>query len=118
MKDNTIYIGVEIAFMLACIVFGVSLWGNLLGAFNWLVELGHPYLWSAGFMFIINLGHYLWGFFHTDDDFSDIPTRGMMTSYFDYQRIGIRIMALLTIGPSQHLRRAIELAQADVDEAE
>lgn len=118
MKDRTVFIGVEIAFMMVCTVLGVSLWGNLIGALRSWVNLGNPYLWSMGFMLVINLGHYLWGFFHTDDDLSDIPTRGMMTSYFDYQRIGIRIVAFLTIGPSMYLRRAIELSKADDEEEE
>ena len=118
MKDSTVFIGVEIVLMMICIVFGITVWGNLIGALRPLVNLGNPYLWSTGFMLFINLGHYLWGFFHTDDDISDIPTRGLMTSYFDFYRIGIKITAFLTIGPSLHLRRAIELAKEDSEEGD
>jgi hypothetical protein len=113
MKDGAIYIGVELGFMVACIAFGIGVWGRLIGVFSWLIELGNPYLWAAGLMFVLNIGHYMWGLFYADDDISDIPTRGLMTSYFDYYRISIRIFAFLTIGPSMHLRRAIELSKAD-----
>lgn len=116
MKDSTIYIGVEIFFLMLCTAFGVSVWGNLIGALSWLGIPGDPYLWAVGFMFVVNLAHFLWGFFHTDDDISDIPTRGMMTNYFDYYRIGLRIVAFLTIGPSMHLQRAIELSREDASD--
>ena len=118
MKDSSIQIGVEIGFMVACIVVGIRVWGGLIDAFSWLIDLGNPYLWSTALMFVINVGHYMWGLFYADDDISDIPTRGLMTSYFDYYRISIRIFAFLTIGPSMHLRRALELSLEDSDEDE
>ena len=55
MKDKTIYIGVEISLMLACIVIGIAAWGGLINAFSVWVNLGNPHLWAAGLMFIINV---------------------------------------------------------------
>jgi len=118
MRDRSIQIWVEVGFMVACVVFGIGAWAGLIDAFSWLIEIRYPHLWSAGLLFLINIGHYIWGLFYADDDISDIPTRGLMTSYFDYYRIGIRIFAFLTIGPSMHLRRALELSREDPEDSD
>ena len=108
-KNTTIEIGVDLFLMIVCAVFGIGLWGSLIGAMRWLIPLERPYLWAAGLMLLLNIGHYIWGLFHVEDDISDIPARGMMTSYWDFQRIAVRIAAFLTIGPSIYLRQAAEL---------
>ena len=109
MKNTSIEIGVDLFLMIVCAVFGIGLWGSLIGGMRWLIALERPHLWAAGLMLLLNTGHYIWGLFHVEDDISDIPTRGLMTSYWDFQRIVVRIVAFLTIGPSMYLRRAADL---------
>ena len=120
MKDNSqdtsIEIVLDLIFMLVCIALGIAIWGGLIRAMDGLIPLERPYLWAAGLMLLLNTGHYLWGFFHTEDDISDIPTRGLMTNYWDYYRIGIRIFAFLTIGPSIYLQRALERYRSSASE--
>ena len=115
MKERSIQILVEYGLMTVCIVVGIRIWGGLIAALQWLTPIPHPYLVAACLLAVLNTGHFLWGFFHTDPDISDIPTRGMMTSYFDLQRIGIRILAFLTIGPSVYLQQAIVLTRISDD---
>ena len=116
MKENLIEIILDLIFMLVCTALGIGIWGGLIRAMDGLIPIERPYLWAAGLILLLNTGHYLWGLFHTDDDISDIPTRGMMTNYWDYHRVGIRIAAYLTIGPSIFLQRAIERQKSDSSE--
>ena len=108
MKDESIEIGIEFSLAVLCMALGIALWGAVLGLIKWLPILSRPYLWSTGFMLIINVGHYVWSFFLVDNDFSDIPTDRMLTQY-DFHRLVFRLLALMTIGPSVHLRRALSL---------
>ena len=57
-------------------------------------------------MLLLNTAHFLLGLSRSDEDFSDIQG-GMTASYLDYQRIIIRIIAIITTSPSVHLRQAI-----------
>jgi hypothetical protein len=116
MKETPIEICIDLLFMLVCAALGITIWGGLIRAIDWLIPIERPYLWGAGLMLLLNTGHYIWGLFHTDDDISDIPTRGMMTNYWDYHRVGIRIAAFLTIGPSIYLRRAVERHKSSCEE--
>ena len=111
MNERTIEILVDYFLMVVCIIVGINIWGILINAFEWLFHIPHPYLIATALLGVLNIGHFLWGFFYTDPDFSDIPIRGMMTSYFDLHRIGIRILAFITIGPSYYLQHAIELSK-------
>jgi hypothetical protein len=116
MNERYLRIAVEYFLMIVCAVVGIQTRGGLVTAFDWLVPKPDPYLIAAGFLGILNTGHFIWGIFYTDPDISDIPTQGLMTSYFDLQRIGIRILAFITIGPSVYLRQAINLSRpADED---
>jgi hypothetical protein len=116
MKNRNLRIAVEYFLMFVCAIVGIQIWGGLITAFEWLVPIPYPHLIAAGLLGVLNTGHFLWGLFHTDPDISDIPTQGLMTSYFDMQRIGIRILAFITIGPSVYLRQAINLSRpADED---
>jgi len=112
MRERSIQILVDYFLMVACTVVGIQIWGGLITAFEWLIPIPHPYLIVTALLGILNTGHFLWGFFYTDPDISDIPTRGLMTSYFDLQRIGIRILAFITIGPSVYLKQAIEMTRS------
>ncbi len=112
INERTLRIGVEYFLMLVCIVIGIRIWGGLVTAFDWWVPVPHPHLVAAGLLGLLNVGHFMWGLFHTDPDISDIPTQGLMTSCFDLQRIGIRILAFITIGPSVYLRQAINLSRS------
>jgi hypothetical protein len=107
MEDTHISILVDIFLMLVFLALGIKIWGSLLEGMKGLIPLEEPYLWSSGFMLLLNAAHFFLGLFHADDDFSEIHTRGLMTSYFDYQRIIIKIVAILTISPSVHLRQAV-----------
>lgn len=113
MNERTIQILVDYFLMVVCIVVGINIWGGLITAFEWLVHIPRPYLIATALMGVLNTGHFLWGIFYTDPDISDIPTRGMMTSYFDLQRIGIRIFSFITIGPSIYLQHAIEMSRTN-----
>ncbi len=113
MKNRALEIAVEYLLMLVCAVVGIQAWAGLITAFEWLVPVPYPYLVAAGLLGILNTGHFLWGLFYTDPDISDIPTRGLMTNYFDLQRIGIRILAFITIGPSYYLQQAINLSRTE-----
>ncbi len=55
-----------------------------------------------GLLSLINLGHFLCGYFHTDDDIGSVaPSRtGLMEPVHESDRVFIRAMAVLTIGPS------------------
>ena len=109
MNERTTQILVDYFLMVICIVVGIRIWGGLIAAFQWPAPIPHPYLIATALLGALNTGHFLWGIFHTDPDISDIPTRGLMTSYFDLQRIGIRILAFITIGPSVYLQKAIDM---------
>lgn len=111
MKERTVQILVDLILMLICTGIGIQIWGGLIAAFEWLVPVPLPRLIATVLLAVLNTGHFLWGLFYTDPDISDIPTRGLMTSYFDLQRIGVRIMAFITIGPSVYLQRAIETSR-------
>jgi hypothetical protein len=111
MNERTIRILVDYFLMIVCIVIGINIWGGLITAFEWLVPFSHPYLIATVLLAVLNTGHFLWGIFYTDPDISDIPTQGMMTSYFDFLRIGIRLFAFITIGPSHYLQHAITLSK-------
>ena len=108
MKDKSIEIGIELFLAALCMALGIGLCGSVLGLIKWLPILSRPYLWSTGFMLVLNVGHHVWGFFLVDNDFSDIPTDGMLTHY-DFHRLVFRLLALMTIGPSVHLGRALAL---------
>ena len=112
MNERSIQILVDYLLMVVCIAVSIHIWGGLIAAFEWIVHIPHPRLIAAALIGILNTGHFLWGIFYTDPDISDIPTRGMMTSYFDLQRIGIRILSFITIGPSVYLQHAIELSKS------
>lgn len=112
MKDTSVGIGVEVFLVAVCAALGIGLWGFLLSVIEWPVALGRPYLWATGFMLVLNLGHYVWGAFVVDHDFSDIPADGLMISWYDFQRLVWRLVALLTVGPSIHLRRAVGLLRS------
>ncbi|HUT23530.1 MAG TPA: hypothetical protein VM492_04225 [Sumerlaeia bacterium] len=107
MKDTLREVVVDVFLMLVFLALGVKIWGSMLEGMKGLIPLEKPYLWSSGFMLSLNAGHFFLGLFHTDDDFSGIHARGMMTSALDYQRIIIRIIAILTISPSVYLRQAV-----------
>ncbi len=111
MKERVVQMLVDMALALVCTGIGIQIWGGLISAFEWLVPVPHPYLIATALLAVLNTGHFLWGLFYTDPDISDIPTRGLMTSYFDLQRIGVRILAFISIGPSVYLQRAIEVSR-------
>ena len=111
MNGRTIQILIDCILMLVCAVIGIRIWAFLITAFEWLIPIPHPYLVAAAFLAILNIGHFLWGIFYTHPDISDIPTRGLMTSYFDLHRVAVRILAFVTIGPSVYLQRAIALTR-------
>ena len=116
MKDKSIEIGVEVSLVAVCSALGIGLWGFLIAQISWPLVLKRPYLWATGFMFIINAGHYIWEAFTVDDDFSDIPADGLMMSWYDVHRVVWRAVALLTVGPSIHLRRAVGLLRSRSEE--
>ena len=111
MKEHSSQILVDYLLMVVCLVVGIRIWGGLITAFDWIFSIPHPYLIAAALLGVLNTGHFFRGFFYTDPDISDIPTRGLMTSYFDLLRIGVKILAFITIGPSVYLRRAIEMGR-------
>ena len=114
MNERTIQILVNYLLMLVCAVIAIRIWAFLItAAFEWLIPSPHPYLIAAALIVILNIGHFLWGIFYTDPDISDIPTQGLMTSYFDLHRIALRILAFVTIGPSVYLQRAIALTRIE-----
>lgn len=117
MNERTLYKIADLVLAGICVVVGIYIWGGLIGAFNWLVPIPFPRLIAAALMAILNIGHFLWGFFHTDPDISDIHTEGIMTSYVDLQRIGIRILAFITIGPSVYIQHAIETSRSKQEES-
>ena len=112
MKDTSVEVGVEVFLVALGGALGIGLWGFLLSKISWPLVVRRPYLWATGFMFIINAGHYVWEAFTVDADFSDIPADGLMMSWFDFQRVVWRTLALLTVGPSIHLRRAVGLLRS------
>ena len=107
MKDTDKDILIDIFLMLIFLAVSITVWGSFLARMKGLIPLEKPYLWGSGFVLLLNTAHFFLGLFHTDDDFSNIHTRGMMTSYIDYQRIIIRFIAIITISPSVYLRQAI-----------
>jgi hypothetical protein len=107
--DNSVEIGVDIFLALLCFVLGIKVWASLIGTVRMFVQIKQPYLWSAIFMIVINVGHYLLGFFDAQPDISDIPTRGLMTSFPDIVSIISRIIAFVTICPSIYLKNAISI---------
>ena len=107
MKDTHTDILIDVFFMLIFLALSIKVWGFVLVRMKGFIPLEKPYLWSSCFVLLLNTAHFFLGLFRTDDNFSDIHARGMMTSYFDYQRIIIRIIAILTISPSVYLRQAI-----------
>jgi len=107
MADRNSEVLVDLFLMMVFFALGVWIWGSLLKGLQNFLPVREPYLWSGGFMLVINAGHFLFGFFRTDEDFSDIHGRGMMTAYSDYLRIVVRMIALITISPSVNLRLAI-----------
>jgi len=107
MTDRHSDVFVDVLLMLVFLALGVWIWGSLLKGLKDFLPVRDPYLWSGGFMLVINAGHFFFGLFRTDESFSDIHGRGMMTSYPDYIRIVTRIIALVTISPSVYMRLAI-----------
>jgi hypothetical protein len=116
MKDRSIEIGVEVFLVAVCSALGIGLWGFLIAQIGWTPVFRRPYLWASGLMFIINAGHYTWEALTVDDDFSDIPADGLMMSWYDFHRVLWRTLALLTVGPSIHLRRAVGLLRSPSEE--
>ena len=107
---------VDIFLMAGCLALGIAAWGRILEAVMSLLPLKEPYseqpyLLRAGFMLFLNAGHFFLGLFKADSNpFSHLLVRGrgpVRMSYFQYKMIGVRLFAILTVGPSTFLRQAI-----------
>ena len=102
---------VDIFLMAGCLAVGIAAWGRMLETLKTLIPLETPYLWSSGFMLSLNAGHFFLGLFKADSNpFSHLLVRGrgpVRMSYFQYKMIGVRLFAILTVGPSTFLRQAI-----------
>jgi hypothetical protein len=86
-------------------IVSVFVWGSILVQIEFLPL---PYLIAPLILGILNLGHFFFIGNYADFDISDIPTRGVMTSYVSSARIEWRILVFLTIGPSAYVREALD----------
>jgi len=64
---------------------------------------------SIIFVFTINIAHFLFGWFHSDDDISDLAPDEpiLMQSAYQAERVYVRILAIFTIGISHYSKHAI-----------
>ncbi len=115
-KSSLVEIGVDIFLLLLSFVVGIKVWASLIGILSGFVPIKRPYLWSTIFMIVINAGHFFLGFFDVESDISDIPTRGIMTSFPDFVSIIARIAAFVTICPSVYLKSAVRTYRANRSE--
>lgn len=122
MKDTftTVQIWVEFGIALLCFVLGARIWFFLFQALQQWRELPYPVLWSIGTTVLFNLIHFTWGFFHTDENIWDLPSGGSTFSmrYNEYLLFGVRIIAIVLIGTSIHLQKAIELTKTENEKTE
>ena len=120
MRDTvtTVQIWVEFGIAIACLVLGMRIWFILFEALHQARGLPYPALWSIGATTLFNLAHFCWGVFHTEETISDLPSGGitLASRYADFWLFGLRILAIILIGTSVHLQKAIELIQAEDEE--
>ena len=117
MKDTItiVQIWVEIAIALVCFALGVQVWLFFLGLLRpWLI-LPVPWAWALGTTCLINLLHFLFGFFHENETISDLPS-GAPTFALrnaDFFLFACRILGIVLIGASTHIQKALELTKVE-----
>ena len=109
-KDTQVDIGVGIFWAVVCGIVASVFWGVVLEFFIHLI-------WKANwgifpgvlFVIIINVAHFYFGWFHTEEDIGDLAPEkpGLMQSAFQDDRIHIRILAVISIGISLYTQHAL-----------
>ena len=103
---------IELFWALVCLAAAGVFWGYaFVKVDNAFIKSGQGQWFAIMFLLVINVSHFLWGFFHTSEDLAEAMSQAdrgpFMISPWMWDRIAIRITAFLTIGFSAYLQRAV-----------
>lgn len=104
MTDFWIDTGFAVGSLVVMTFFFVNASEILLGG---LLGLENAWIYGVGLVAAINVAHFFWGWFRVPDGLEGILPRGWRADALDLDRVGVRILALLTIGFSHYLKAAI-----------
>ncbi len=106
---------VQTFWLTVCTGIGCACWGGLTERITRGADFEYPYLAGAGIVLMVNICHYLWGWFKTDENLAGYaPAKGpLMTTHWEVGRIAMAILMIVTVCPSIYLRGLIAAIRSE-----